>query len=82
MYAVRAKIGIDVGTAVTRTFLEHAASYQEEEKKIKEGADHWGIDLQTGVRIDRILREFLSPLPKWVAWLAVRQLNSTLETLR
>lgn len=75
MYALRCKIGIDIGAAVRKTFLEHLAKYKEEERKIEEGAKFWGITLQTGIRIERILGEFFSPLPKWVVWLASRQLK-------
>ncbi len=75
MYALRCKIGIDIGAAVRRTFLEHLAKYEEEENKIKEGAKFWGISLQTGIRLERVLSEFFSPLPKWAVWLAQRQLK-------
>jgi hypothetical protein len=75
MYALRCRIGIDMGAAVRRTFLEHLAKYEEEEKKIEAGAQFWGITLQTGVRIERVLAEFFAPLPKWIVWLAARQLK-------
>jgi len=75
MYALRCKIGIDIGAAVRKTFLEHLARYEEEEKRIKEGAEFWGINLQTGIRLERILTEFYAPLPKWAVWLAERQLK-------
>ena len=61
--------------AVRKTFLEHLVKYKEEEKKIKEGAEFWGINLQTGIRLERILTEFYAPLPKWAVWLAKRQLK-------
>ncbi len=74
--ALKCKIQIQAGTAVRKTFAEHLARYIEEEKKIKESAAVWGITLETGVRLERILGEFFAPLPKWVQWLAQRHLKS------
>lgn len=75
MFALRAQIGIETGAAVRKTFAEHLAKYEEEEQKIREDAEFWGIDLQTGIRIERVLTEFYKPLPKWASWLAKRQLQ-------
>lgn len=75
IFALRCKIQIAVGTAVGKTFAEHLAKHQEEEKKIKEGAAVWGITLETGIRIERVLSEFLAPHPRWVALLVNRQLK-------
>jgi hypothetical protein len=75
MYGLRCKIAIDTGTAVRQTFREHLEKYEEEERKIKEGAKFWGINLQTGIRLERVLAEFYAPLPKWVVWLASRELK-------
>jgi hypothetical protein len=75
MYALSCKIGIETGAAVRRTFLEHLSKYEQEEQKIKEGAKFWGINLQTGVRIERVLAEFYAPMPRWAVWLANRQLK-------
>jgi len=51
------------------------AKYQEEEAKINDSAKVWGITLETGVRIERLLAEFFAPLPRWVAWLVNRSLK-------
>ena len=75
MYALRCKIQIETGAAVRKTFAEHLAKYQEEEAKINENAKVWGITLETGVRIERLLAEFLAPLPRWVAWFVNRTLK-------
>lgn len=75
MFALRCKIQIATGAAVRKTFAEHLAKHKEEENKIKQGADAWGITLETGIRIERVLTEFFSPLPRWVAWLVNRQLK-------
>lgn len=75
MYALRSKIASEVGAAIRQTFLEHLKKYEEEEERIKEGAEFWGISLETGVRMERVLNEFYKPQPKWVAWFANRELK-------
>jgi hypothetical protein len=75
MFALRCKIQIATGAAVRKTFAEHLAKHQEEEKKIKEGATVWGITLETDIRIERVMSEFFTPLPRWVAWITNRQLK-------
>lgn len=75
MFALRCKIGIEMSAAVRKTFAEHLAQYEEEERKIRQGAEFWGISLQTGIRIERVLSQFFAALPKWAVWLAQRQLK-------
>jgi len=75
MYAMTCKIGSDVSVAVKKTFIEQFEKHKEEEKRIKEGAEFLGITLETGVRLERIITEFYTPLPKIVVWLASRQLK-------
>ena len=74
IYAVRCQVAGEVGQAVRTTFAEHLRVYEQEEKKIQDGAEFWGITLQTGLRADRLLSEFYAPMPKFVAWLARRHL--------
>lgn len=75
VYAVRCRIGLKVGEAVRETFQAHLERYEHEEEKIKEGASFWGITLETGIRMERILEEFFKPQPKIVTWLAMRTLK-------
>jgi hypothetical protein len=75
MYGLLCKVNREVSSAVRKTFMEHLAAYEKEEEKIKEGAAFWGIDLQTGIRIERVLTEFYAPLPRIVGWFAARQLK-------
>jgi len=75
IYALRCRIAIKVGGAVRSTFLEHLESYEKEEKKIQEGASFWGITLETGIRMERVLEEFFKPQAKIVTWLATRILK-------
>ena len=63
--ALRSQIASKTNAAILETFTKHLAKYKEEEHKIQEGAEFWGINLQTGVRLERVLSEFLKPLPWW-----------------
>lgn len=72
MFALRCKVASETGAAVRKTFAEHLQRYENEEREIKAGAEFWGINLQTGVRMERILQEFLAPMPRWVGWLTMR----------
>lgn len=75
VYALRCKIQSAVLKAVGATFAERLDAYSKEEEKIQEGAKFWGITLETGVRMERILGEFFKPFPKLAVWLATRQLK-------
>jgi hypothetical protein len=75
MYALTCKIGRDLSCAVKKTFLEQLEKHKVEENKIKEGAEFWGITLETGVRLERIITEFYTPLPRIVVWLSSRRLK-------
>jgi hypothetical protein len=75
VFALRCKIGIDTSVATNMTFDQHLSKYEEEESKILENAAFWGITLQTGIRTQRVLEEFLKPFPFWVRWLARRHFD-------
>lgn len=75
LVGLRSHIGKETGEAIRRTFAEHLAKYEAEELKIQKDAKFWGIDLLTGIRIDRVLSEFYKPLPWWTSWLVKRQLK-------
>ena len=75
MFALRCKIQMDAGAAVHKTFAEKLEAHKQEEEKIKQGASFWGITLETGIRLERVLALFYKPLPRWVSWLANRQLK-------
>lgn len=69
---MRCKMAQELSETVKATFLEHMKAYGEEEAKIQEGAKSWGISLDTGVRMERILSEYLALFPKPIRWLANR----------
>lgn len=74
-YGLRSRMSSAVIASVTETFNQHLKSYEEEEQEISDTAQNLGVTLETGVRWDRIMTEFFSILPKWVVWLAQRNLK-------
>lgn len=75
MHALRCNIGIQIDTSIRTTFSEHLSNYEKEEENIKKGAEFWGISLETGIRIERVLTEFYKPFPRFIAWLAMRHMK-------
>ncbi|MCG8275259.1 hypothetical protein [Stenotrophomonas sp. NLF4-10] len=75
VFALRHKMAMETGKAVEKTFGEHLAKHEEEEDKIQESASAWGITLESGIRMDRVLKEFLAPMPWWIRWTAMRYLK-------
>jgi hypothetical protein len=75
IYALRCKIGIEVGAAIRMKFIENLEKHEEEEAKIHKGSIFWGINLETGIRMERVLSEFYKFQPKIVVWFATRLLK-------
>jgi hypothetical protein len=75
IYALRSKVSIEVGAAVRETFSTHLDEYEKEEAKIQDGVEFWGINIETGIRMERVLSEFYKPQPKIVVWFAKRVLK-------
>ena len=73
--ALRVKVMKEASAKVRETFVAHLKQYEEEASKIEEGAKFWGITIQTGIRMERVLSDFYKPLPAWVRWIASRQLD-------
>lgn len=74
IYAVLSAIRIETTAGVRQTFAEHFKNHQQERKKIEEGAKFWGITLETGIRMDRILSEFIGPLPVVARWMIKKKI--------
>lgn len=73
IFGLLCRVGLSVKNAVEKTFKEHLESYSKTEEEILETAKMSGISIQTGVRFERIISEFLSPMPSWIKWLVKRQ---------
>lgn len=74
VYALRCKIGTETGLRAKDAFFEHIAKHNIEEQEIQKGAAFWGIAVETGVRMERVIEEFLKPTPFWVRWMTRRYL--------
>lgn len=72
VFALRCKVGIETSALVKKTFAEHLASYEKEEAEIQKNAEFWNITLQSGIRAERVMHEFLLLFPCWIRWLAKR----------
>jgi hypothetical protein len=55
----------------------HLTRHSEEEEKIKKGADFWGLRLRTHVRMERILEEFLIPMPRLLKSRVLKRIKET-----
>ena len=74
-YAIRNKINSHIRSSVQETFLLHLKKHEEDEKELNEAAEQLGLTIETGVRMDRVLKEFYSLLPMPVKWWTERSLN-------
>lgn len=74
-YAIRSKIDSHVRSSVHETFLLHLEKHAEKEEEIAEAAEQLSLTIETGVRMDRVLKGFFALLPTPVKWLALRSLK-------
>jgi len=75
VFAVRCQVATEVQSAVKETFIKHIEEHEKEQEKIEKSAKFWNMEIETDVRIERILKEFLVPFPFWVKYLAMRHLK-------
>ncbi len=74
-YALRCGMQIKINEAVREKFAILLAQYYKEEEDINLTASKLGVTLETGIRMDRVLKDFYRPLPIWIRWYANRQLK-------
>lgn len=74
-YLLRADIGRRVGRAVAETLALQLKQHEEVEQKIQAAAQQRGIELETSIRMERVLSEFVAPMPTLVKWLVARTLK-------
>jgi hypothetical protein len=75
MFALLGRVGYESGTAVKEIFPLLMAKHDEVEIKIQERAETLGVHIESGIRMDRILQEFMAPLPFWARWAIARNLK-------
>jgi len=74
-YLLRAEIGRRVGQAVAEAFPLQLKRHEEIEHQIQEAAQARSIVIETGIRMDRVLSEFVAPMPFFVRWLIARAMK-------
>lgn len=67
------------GEAVSKSFAEQYEKHQEEEKKIKESAKFWGVELETDIRMSRVLSEYYKPMPRLASWVAKKLIEKDMN---
>ena len=75
-YLLKAEIGRRIGRAIAETFPAQLKSHEEVEQQIQAAARQRGIQLETGIRMQRVLSEFVAPMPWFVKWLVARGLKN------
>lgn len=73
---IRCKMAQELSESIKFTFLEHMKTHEKEEEKIQESAKFWGISLDTEIRIERVLSEYLALFPAPIRWLAKRHFKN------
>jgi hypothetical protein len=74
-YALRAEIGRRIAAAVAQTFAAQLSTYDETAAKIQEAARALDVEVETDIRLGRVVNEFLAPMPFFVKWLVARALK-------
>ncbi len=73
IFGLLCRVGLDVKDAIVVTFNTHLNRYTKIEQEIQDTAKISGINIKTGIRLERVMAEFLSPMPSWIKWLVNRQ---------
>jgi len=74
-FLLKAEIGRRVGGAVAETLPVQLKKHEETEQQIKAAAQQRGMGLDTGIRMERVIGEFVAPMPWFVKWLIKRGLK-------
>lgn len=75
IYALQHRIAFDTGNAVEATILNHIARHEVEAREIQRNAESQGFALESSIRMERVMNEFLRPMPWWVRWGTMRHLK-------
>jgi hypothetical protein len=73
IFGLLCRVGLEVKDAIVATFNSHLNDYAKVEEEIRDTAKISGVDIKTGIRLERVMAEFLLPMPGWVRWLVRRQ---------
>lgn len=74
-FALWCRVGRESTPKTKEILVAHLTKHQEEQEKIRKGAEFWGITVETGIRLERVLQEFLKPAPFWIKLFTLRFLR-------
>lgn len=81
IFALICSIQIDVSKNARRVFFAHLEKHEADEEQIQKSSDFWGITLETGIRTERVLAEYMKPMPKLIIWYVNWKSNRTPKDL-
>lgn len=67
--ATWAQLGHDSNKAMTDSLKPILDHHSAEQSRIEQNAAQRQVAIETNINMDRVLREYLKPVPRWVAWL-------------
>ena len=75
VFGLRFKAANEASAALKAAFISKLQAYEPTENQIQSAAAAQGLQLETEIRMQRVLEQFFSVLPRWVKWLALRQVR-------
>jgi len=75
IFALRCRIGLDTTAIVKQKTSQYLEQHNAEEEEIQKVATDSGVSIESGIRLDRVMEEFLKPAPFWVGWMMRRHLK-------
>jgi hypothetical protein len=75
IFSLRFKTANEASNALQAAFISKLKAYEPTEQEIQSVAASHGVELETEVRMHRVLEQFFSILPRWVRWVALRQIR-------
>lgn len=75
MFALSGRVGFATGEAVRKALPLLLEKHDLTETEIQSRALALGLTVDSGIRMERVMREFLAPLPRFIQWFVARHLN-------
>ena len=69
------KLAILTRKQTAESFAAEIEKHREVQQKIQERAEWWGVELDSDIRLSRILQEYFRLMPKITAWLAQKLIS-------
>lgn len=75
--ALRCQIQMEIDAQFRKSCEPIFSHHEESEKQIKEIAEKRGIQLETEIEFQNVIKEFKKPFPFWVGWLINRSAKNS-----